>query len=158
VYNPVWSPDGWRLAINLGTELGAVVDLGLPLARRRPQALAERGAAAGLFAPDSWSADGRRLAGYRNPDGFELYSFDSHRFEKVSDHGINVAWLHGSSRLLYLDQGRLRLFDLATRSSRELLAPPAPSAFQRVAVSRDDRTLCLVRATDEGDLWMLTLK
>ena len=67
-------------------------------------------------------------------------------------------WLHDSRRLLYLDQGRLWLFDLASRSSRELLAPTAESVFRQVAVSRDDRTLCLVRSADEGDLWMLTLK
>ena len=158
VYNPIWSPDGQRLAISLGSELGAVLDLRLPLDRRRPQALIERGRVAGPFAPDSWSPDGRWLAGYRDDEGFLLYSFQDRRFEKVSDHGINVAWLHQSGRLLYLDQGSLRLFDLATRSSRELLAPPAPSKFRRVAVSRDDRTLCLVRASDEGDLWLLTLK
>ncbi|MES1243806.1 MAG: LpqB family beta-propeller domain-containing protein [Acidobacteriota bacterium] len=158
VYNPVWSPDGRRLAINLGSELGAILDLRQPLDRRRPQPLAERGRPPGPFAPDSWSPDGRWLAGYRDSDGFELYSFADRRFEKVADRGIYVAWLHDGSRLLYLDQGHLRLFDLASRSSRELLAPPAWSAFRRVAVSGDDRTLCLVRSTDEGDVWMLTLR
>jgi Tol biopolymer transport system component len=158
VYNPVWSPDGRHLAINLGSEAGAIVDLGLPLGRRRPQPLAERGRIPVPFAPDSWSPDGRWLAGYTDPDGFQLYSFADQRFEKLSDQGTFVTWLHDSRRLLYLDQGRLRLFELATRSSLELLAPPAESAFRRVAVSRDDRTLCLVRSADEGDLWMLTLK
>jgi Tol biopolymer transport system component len=158
VYNPVWSPDGRRLAINLGSELGAVVDLRLPLDRRRPQLLAEGNRTAGPFATDSWSPDGRWLAGYRGSAGFQLYSFADRRFEELSEHGSYVAWLHDSRRLLYLDQGRLRLFDLAARSSRELLAPPAQSAFRQVAVSRDDRTLCLVRSTDEGDLWMVSLK
>ncbi len=158
VYNPVWSPDGRHLAFNLGSESGAVLDLGLPLERRRPQPLAEQGRMPTPFAPDSWSPDGRWLAGYRDPDGFQLYSFENHRFEKLSDQGTYVTWLHDSRRLLYLDQGRLRLFDLAIRSSRELLTPPAESAFLRVAVSRDDRTLCLVRSADEGNLWMLTLK
>jgi dipeptidyl aminopeptidase/acylaminoacyl peptidase len=144
VYNPVWSPDGRRLAINLGAELGALIDLRLPLESRRPQPLAERGEEPGPFAPDSWSPDGRWLAGYRSADGFDLYSFAARRFEKMSDHGNYVTWLHDSRRLLYLDQGSLWLFDLETKSARELLAPPPESAFRRVAVSRDDRALCLV--------------
>jgi len=158
VYNPVWSPDGRDLAINLGAEVGALVDLAPPLARRKPKPIVEVGEKPGAFAPDSWSPDGRWLAGYRNPDGFELYSFQTGRFEKISDHGLYVTWLHDSRRLLFLDQGRLWLFDLGTRAVRELLAPPPESAFLRVAVSGDDRTLCLVRSADEGDLWMLTLK
>ncbi len=158
VYNPVWSPDGRKLAINLGSEAGALIDLGLPIQQRQPRPIAERGEAPGPFAPYSWSPDGRWLAGYRSTQGFDLYSVEGQYFERGFDKGGYVTWLNDNRRLLYLDQGRLWLFDLATRSSRELLAAPAAFEFTGVAVSRDDRTLCLVRSSDEGDLWMLTLK
>jgi Tol biopolymer transport system component len=158
VYNPIWSPDGRRLAINLGAEKGAVVDLGSPLEMRKALPIAERGEEPGLFAPDRWSPDGRWLAGYRNSNGFFLYSIEARRFEAGPREGFYVTWLHDNRRLLYLDQGRLRLFDRVTQSSRELLDAPPESLFKNVAVSQDDRTLCLVRSSDEGDLWMLTLK
>jgi serine/threonine protein kinase/Tol biopolymer transport system component len=158
VYNPVWSPDGRRLALNLGSREGAVLDLDGPLERRRSWPIAEPGRKPDAFAPDSWSPDGRWLVGYRTEPGIHLYSFATRRFRKLIDSGTYVSWLHDNRRLLYVDQGRLQLFDLVTRTSRDLIAPPSGSSFQRVSVSRDDRTLCLVRTVDEGDISMLTLK
>jgi Tol biopolymer transport system component len=157
VYNPIWSPDGRRLAFNMDYTEAAVVDLGVPIAQRRPRMLMEPGTPA-PFAPDSWSPDGRWLAGYTSEDGFSIYSLQSRVFLRLAERGTGVTWLHDSRRLLYLEQGNLRLLDVGTRQSRELLASPPASSFQRVRTSRDDRTVYLVRDADEGDLWMVTLK
>jgi dipeptidyl aminopeptidase/acylaminoacyl peptidase len=157
VYNPLWSPDGRRIAFNMDYAEAAVVDLDVPIDRRRPRALAEAGRATS-FAPDAWSPDGLRLAGYVSDDGFSLYDLRSRTFRRLVEHGTGVTWLHDNRRLLYLDNGNLRLLDTVTGESRELIGLPPGSSFQRVQASRDDRTLCLVRDVDEGDLSMVTLK
>ncbi len=158
LYNPIWSPDGRQLAVNLDYAEGAVLDLDRPLERRRPRLLTESGKGAPTFAPDSWSADGRWLAGY-NDEGICLYSFDARRFERIPESGVSVTWLRDGKRLIYLDQYRLRLFDLVSRTSREILAPPPPeSKFLRVSVSSDSRRLCLVRRVEEGDIGLMTFR
>jgi serine/threonine protein kinase/Tol biopolymer transport system component len=157
VYNPIWSPDGRRLAFNLDYSEGAIVDLGVPIGQRRPQRLGEPGEPA-PFAPDAWSPDGRWLAGYTSEDGFSIYSLRSRTFRRMVEHGFGASWLHDSQRLLYVEGESLKLLDIDTGQSRELLAAPPDSSFQRVRASRDDLTLYVVRDADEGDLWMVTLK
>jgi hypothetical protein len=111
------------------------------------------------FGADAWSSDGRWLAGYP-PDisGISVYSFETRRLEQLADRGINVAWLDDGRRLLYQDEGHLFLLDRSARTSREVLAPSESSQFRGVSLSRDRRTLVLVRHQDEGDLWMLSLR
>ncbi len=157
VYNPLWSPDDRWLVFNQEFQEAVLIDLAEPLERRRPRPLPNRSGTVRTFAPDSWSADGKWLAGYTSSNGIDIYSFESGRFERLTDRGSHVVWLPGSQRLLFLDGGRLFLFDRATRQARELLTPPEESSLARVGVSRDGRTVCLVRQVDEGDVWMLTL-
>jgi Tol biopolymer transport system component len=157
VYNPVWSPDARRLVCSLEFQGAALIDLAQPLERRRPQPLRVRGMP-GTFAADSWSADGRWLAGAVTGPGVFVYSMATGRGSKLTESGGNVAWLHDSRRLVYLDEGRLFLLDVPARQSRELLAPLPNSEIRRVGVSRDDRTFFLVRHLDEGNVWMMKLK
>jgi serine/threonine protein kinase/Tol biopolymer transport system component len=157
VYNPLWSPDGRRLAFNLDYAEGAIADLGVPPGQLRIQTIGKPGTPS-PFAPDSWSPDGRWLAGYTSEDGFSVYSLQARTFQRMVEHGYSVSWLHDSRRLLYVEGESLKLLDIDTRQSRELLAAPPDSLFKRVRASRDDHTLYVVRDADEGDLWMVTLK
>jgi Tol biopolymer transport system component len=154
VFNPIWSPDGLRLAFSRGFLGTDVVDLRQPVARRVSRPLPFAGPEP-TFLAASWSADGR-LAGYTDADGIFVYSLGSRRLERLAGRGKHVAWLHGSPRLLYLDGGSLFLLDAVSRSSRRLLAPPSNSDYRWVSVSRDDRRLLLVRHEDEGDIWMMS--
>ncbi len=155
VFNPIWSPDGLRLAFNRGYLGTDVVDLRQPIGRRVSAPLPFAGPEP-TFLAASWSADGRRLAGYTDADGIFVYSLGSRRLERLADRGQHMAWLHGSPRLLYIDGESLSLLDTVSRSSRRLLAPPPNSEYQWVSVSRDDRRLLLVRHEDEGDIWMMS--
>ncbi len=157
---PVLSPDGRRLACGLGYTEVAVFNLTAPPDRRRPQPLPALGR--GSFGPETWSPDGAWLTGpAQKEDGSPLtrivgYSFATGRYQEMVASGTAPVWLQDSRRLLYIDGGRIHLYDLATRQHREVLAPPAGLTFSRVTVSPDDRSLYCLRASDEGDIWLLT--
>jgi Tol biopolymer transport system component len=163
-FHPIWSPDGRQLAYDLD-ENEALIDLTRPLAERRPALLplAERGMGFSAF---SWSADGRWLAGAlhvqtrdrRQLPGIVLYSLADKSYVRLTDRGEYATWLSDSRHLLYWDGGKLLLLDTLSRISRQVLAIPQGSDYNDLCLSPDDRTLYLARNTEEGDIWMLTMK
>jgi Tol biopolymer transport system component/predicted Ser/Thr protein kinase len=155
-FNPIWSPDGRRLACFLDLRGTALVDLGRPLAQRVLAKLPPAGGTNEGFNATSWSPDGRWLAGSIAGD-VVVYSFQSGRYSRLTGHGSFPHWLHDSSRLLYLDEGKLFLLDARTREVQPVLEPPASSAFCWLSIGPADRFLSLVRGSDEGHVWMLTL-
>lgn len=80
----------------------------------------------------SWSADGRKLAGYK--DSIYSYSFDSGRYERLTEFGEHPVWLNDNQRLLFFAQDKLYLLDSRTRKSLEILSV-APNHFQSLGVS-----------------------
>jgi predicted component of type VI protein secretion system len=110
------------------------------------------------FGPNSWSPDGRRLAGTGDESELLVYALDSRQLEHLKHRGRAPFWLADSRRLLYLDQGKLFVLDTVTREIREVLAPPPSSTFLLASLSADNRILYTVRATDEGDIGMIDLE
>jgi eukaryotic-like serine/threonine-protein kinase len=164
-YHPIWSPDGQRLACDLN-ENEALIDLAKPLADRHPVFLPPAGRGLG-FSASSWSADGRWLAGALHaqtpPDrkqqpGVVLYSLADRRYVRLTDRGDSATWLSDSRHLLYWDSGKLFLLDTLSRTSRQVLATPPGSDYNDFCLSPDDRVLYLARNTEEGDIWLLTMK
>jgi eukaryotic-like serine/threonine-protein kinase len=163
LYAPIWSPDGRRLACGLGFGAAALLDLTRPDGARQPEILPTVGP--GLyFAVSSWSPDGRWLAGVAQREngvslpGIVLYSLETGRYERLNDRGAAPAWLRDSRRLIYLDCGRVFLLDARSRQAREVDAPPPGSTYTKAGVSPDNRSLYLIRSTDEGDVWLLTMQ
>jgi serine/threonine protein kinase/Tol biopolymer transport system component len=163
LYAPIWSPDGRRLACGLGFGAAALLDLTRPEGARKPEILPTAGPGQ-YFAVSSWSPDGRWLAGVAQREngaslpGLVLFSLETRRYERLNDRGAAPVWLRDSRRLLYLDGGRVFLLDTRTRQAREVDAPPAGSTYTKAGVSPDGRSLYLIRSTDEGDVWMLTME
>jgi Tol biopolymer transport system component len=161
-YHPIWSPDGRRLACDLG-ENEALIDLTRPVAERRPLPLPPAGRGMG-FSASSWSADGRWLAGaLHQPDGQQvpgvvLYSLAGKSYLRVTERGHAPTWLSDSRRLLYWDGGTLFLLDTLSRTSRQVLTTPSGSDYNDFCLSPDDRVLYLARNTEQGDIWLLTMK
>ena len=157
VADALWAPDGRRLLVM--SEGPGLVDLSVPLEQRRSQRLPN----AENFAPTDWSPDGRWLAGEIQTRsarlGIARYSIESGRYERLTDSGILPVWL-GGDRMLYIKEGKVFLLDVATRASREVMAPPANtnSAFMSLTVAPDGRTLYLVRSSDEGDVKLLRMQ
>ncbi|MCA1636448.1 MAG: hypothetical protein LC802_22855 [Acidobacteria bacterium] len=118
-----------------------------------------------LWAPRSWSPDGRKLAGWRGigrgapgrPAGILVYSFESQQYEKLTDFGGGPVWLSDSRRLLFDSQGKLYLIDSQSKKVREILSV-APSRFQFVTLSRDDRQIYFSLVTTEADIWLMNLE
>jgi Tol biopolymer transport system component len=154
----IWSPDGRQLACSFkGTVL---VDLAQPLERRTFQPLPGSEGLAKSFGATSWSTNG--LAGVLTGDlavtpGIFVYSFETHRMERLTDRGERPMWLAGLPVLLFQNGGAIHAFDLRTRQERTLLTPPPGSAYLFANASRDARRLYVVRRSDEGDVWMLGL-
>ena len=161
--NPIPSPAGREVVVSLGAKGAALLGLdpatGGSVRKLSPP---ERGKE--IFAAHAWSADGRYLAGTLEQTdesaipGVVVYSFEKSRYERLTDAGSQPVWLHDSRTLLYLQDGKIFRVRLDDRTPHLVLAPPSNSAFKSLALSPDDRTLYAVRATDEGDIWMLTLK
>jgi serine/threonine protein kinase/Tol biopolymer transport system component len=158
---PVWSPDGRRVACTL--EAGpAIIEITEPLATRRPEPFASASILGESFYPTSWSGDGERIAGNISrldrsiPEGIGVYLVSSRTYERWTSHGMNPVWLHDGTRLLYHEGGNILAFDTRTRETRQVLAHPSSSAYLSTSTGPGDRSLFVVRAVDEGDIWLLT--
>jgi serine/threonine protein kinase/Tol biopolymer transport system component len=156
VFNPIWSPDGRRIVAALGFARSMLFNWRDAGVSSSPVPLAPGGLSG--FGPNSWSPDGRRLAGTGEGSELLVYELDSHRLGHLTHRGRVPFWLADSRRLLYLDQGKLFVLDTVTRETREVLAPPPSSSFLLASLSADNRTLYAVRATDEGDIGMIDLE
>jgi Tol biopolymer transport system component len=118
-----------------------------------------------VFVDASWSPDGRSLAGLSTRtsdvskiDGVFIYSFETKRFEKISDDAAtlfsSVQWLPDGKRVLYPYKDRVVLVDLSTKQ-RRAITPPIAGPFQFV-ISPDGRALYIRTSRIEGDVWLMT--
>ena len=166
--HPIWSPDGKRLiaqrSLNLGRNI--IVDLTEPWSEQSVEPLPEMSGA--RFVPRSWSADGLTLAGTRGgagpgvPAAVVIYSFQTRTYRQVAESGHGPVWLNDSRRLLYVTDrvpagagpDEVRLLDTATGQSQQV----SGELTGGVSLSRDNRQLVFMRHSNEGDVWMLTLK
>ncbi|HEX4964995.1 MAG TPA: protein kinase [Thermoanaerobaculia bacterium] len=158
--NPIPSPDGRRVVASFGAKGAAFLDLAGDTLQWLPQPEGGRK----LFAPHAWSPDGQYLAGTLEQadesgvPGIVVYSLAANRYDRLTDTGTQPVWLHDSRTLLYLQEGKVFRVRLGEPAPRLLVAPPESSAFKSLAVAPDDRTLYIVRATDEGDIYMATFQ
>ncbi|HWQ31686.1 MAG TPA: protein kinase [Blastocatellia bacterium] len=150
----IWSPDGQRLLCNLQTGPPLIAEVGQPWLQQSLQSLPAAGFPAGLMFW-SWSADGRKLAGHR--DGIYSYSFETHRYERLTEFGEYPLWLNDNRRLLFNSQDKLFLLDSRTGKTREILSV-APNHFQSLGLSRDGRVLCFSLKTTDADIWLASLE
>lgn len=153
---PRWSPDGHR--ISFVKDDAAYV---LPIATGSGTPALERLPAPGprlWFLPRSWSPDGRLLAGDvtgpgDTPLGPAVLDLRSGAFERPAEAGREPAFLD-ADRLLWLDAGRVVVYDRRARASRVIVSAGSLSPVTAFALSGDRRWLWTLRARDEGDVWL----
>jgi Tol biopolymer transport system component/predicted Ser/Thr protein kinase len=163
---PVWSPDGLRMAVaDIKGDASCIFDPTRPWAEQSREPLPPPEPGSGQFYPWSWSPDGKKLAGAVQKEadintGLVLYDVAERKYRRLTDRGTMPVWLGDSRRLLYSDQsGAAFLLDTQTLESRPILSvsPDALDPFS-LRISRDNRSIYLVRINRQSDLWMLTLQ
>jgi Tol biopolymer transport system component len=112
------------------------------------------------FAPNSWSPDGRWIAGVNGfaLPGISIYSRDTRTYARLIDFGEWPVWLPDSRRILFVSRGReFHVLDVRTRATgkifsvvRDTLGPPR--------LTRDGREAYFSRRITEADVWLATLR
>ncbi|MFZ0063272.1 MAG: winged helix-turn-helix domain-containing protein [Pyrinomonadaceae bacterium] len=163
---PVWAPDGKRLAFRTQSGGGTFIAEFGPEGNDRPaQIAAIPGSAEEDFRAHSWSPDGNKLAGWSYRRGRNaiakdpehklcIYSFDTHRFEKLDATGVAPEWLNDNRRLIFAYNGELFLLDTESNKPHRISTPDASGGF---SVSADGRKIYLSVASYQADIWMMNL-
>lgn len=150
--NPVWAPDGRSVAAwdSYASTLRfiRVREDGAFSSERLP-------APPHPFTPTSWSSDGTRIAGTA-AGTLWIYHIPGRSYELLLP-GNAPTWLSTSRRLIYDADGRLMMFDLPSRYTREILAMP-DLQLDAPFLSPDDRHLYFNRNAVEANVWLLTLE
>ena len=163
-----WSPDGSRMAASgaddsTGPGTGQVVllvDPHQPLAAQTPTRLPapppER-----FFIPNSWSPDGRAVAGQNGfaRQGVAVYSVHSQNHVRLTDFGEWPVWLPDSRRILFVARlGReFHVLDSVTRQTRMVFSVPRDT-LGPPRLTRDGRAAYFSRRVTEGDIWLVNLQ
>ena len=159
---PTWSPDGTRLVAARARGTSFVMQAAKPWKDQSPEPLpaAESGA---RFTPWSWSADGRRLAGYLqredgSSNGITVYSLESHTYERLSAVGEWPHWLPDNRRLIFYYQGKAYLIDSQSKRMHEVLSVAPHEVSWQFGVSRDGRLIVFTLDATEADVWQMSLE
>ena len=163
---PVWSPDGQRLAITfLATAAERppkILVLGKPWGESSLESLPSLGSPGESLSLNSWSPDGRRLAGHRRRAngasvGISVYSLDSRQFRHFTDYGAWPRWLNDGRRLIFsaAEGPVIYLLDTHSGKVREILSV-APNLLTGPVPSPDNRQIYFSLRTTEADLWLMS--
>ena len=115
----------------------------------------------------SWSPDGQKVAGpLMRPEGVSsgiaIYSFDSKKYEKVTDFGLFPIWLKDGRRLIFCFKEKLYLLDSRSKTFHEIMYSPLSARTGEMlgmtSLSPDERRLYFAEGSIEADIWMLTLE
>ncbi|HTP34775.1 MAG TPA: protein kinase [Candidatus Acidoferrales bacterium] len=152
---PVWSADGKHLAYTLFGLNTFLIEADKAWSAQTPEKLPPFPDDGQVFSAWNWSPDGKMIAGFLDRDnGIAIYTPASRSFRKVTERGADPVWLSDNRRLLYLDQGKIHLVELASGSTRELVsAAPEEVARRGFAVSPDDSRIYFSVSTTEADVW-----
>ncbi len=112
------------------------------------------------FVPNSWSPDGRWLAGqnWYSRLGLSVYDLQAQTYDRVTEFGEWPVWFPDSRRVLLVSEGReFHVVDMRTRTTtrifsvlRDTLGPPR--------LARDGRNAFFSRRATESDVWTATLE
>lgn len=154
---PIWSPDGQKLICRIDL-VPSIIDLSRTWSEQTPRPLPPPDIA-DRFVVWDWSPDGKKLAGFFEGRGSGLgyYSFETNRYERISDVSALPMWLPDSRRFVYTAEGKAFLADIVTRKSKELFSRP-PDQVHALAVSRDSQLIYYTVAQTESDIWLLNLE
>jgi Tol biopolymer transport system component len=148
---PVWSPDGSMIAVAVAGEAPRL--LHIAGSEIRSESLPE---ATGGPIPLSWAPDGSRLV-LGSANGIWTYTLGASGYDHLTERGGNPTILPDGHRLLYIDNGSLRLLDIASKRSTTVFSSNDVSWLQEFSLTGDGRSLFLLYSTGQSDVWMATM-
>ncbi len=161
---PTLSPDGKMLALVTGDPTRVeTLDATRPWAGQQAAALPEW---SGLLASEqidqvAWSPDSTALAcNVRTEDGSSWilqYSFKTRSYERLTGPGSLARWLNDSQKVFFTDRASLRLLDVGTKKSSEILTLDGSSLLGEIAIASDGKQIYMNVESPEADLWMMSL-
>jgi serine/threonine protein kinase len=154
---PIWSPDGQRMTIDSGERI-YLVDPNKPWSLATSELL-PLGENDGFFRIWDWSPDGTKLAGFYGEatrPGIGYYSFETGKYERVTDFSSIPRWLPDNRRLIFERNGKASIAEIDTKKVREIL-PEIKDRIRNIAVSRDGKLLYYTTSQTESDIWLLDL-
>ncbi|HSF15215.1 MAG TPA: protein kinase [Vicinamibacteria bacterium] len=160
LYYPLYSPDGSRIAA--ADEQGGtwLFDLETPSAGWTPlHRLVEGEPLADQVS--SWTRDGKWIAGDLIDQSFHrlgifVESAETGARRRITTKGSAPRWLSDARRLLYLDEGTIRVVDTMTGVDSPVHEEHGPWQLNGFDLSQDETTLLLLERTSESDIWLRT--
>ena len=152
--HPVWSPDSSKIAVwdREGRRLRIYPVLDQPAAAPLETA---PDFTTGEFEPGAWSRDGATIAGTA-AGAVWTYSLHRRTFERIAA-GSSPAWLADSTRLIYINEGRIYMAETIWKFTREVMSLPGED-LGAPCLTSDDRYLYFSRPRTDADLWVLTVR
>jgi eukaryotic-like serine/threonine-protein kinase len=164
-----WAPDSRRVAAtgSLAADGSRSTGAGVPLlfdatrtAEQAPERLPDAPPPDPRFVPNSWSADGRWIAGqtwYGIP-GIKVYSVDKKTYQQVIDIGEWPVWLPDSRRILFVSRGReFSIVDVASKQVKPIYSVLRPT-LGPPRLTRDGRAAYYSHRLTESDIWLVNLQ
>ena len=157
-----WSPDGRRLAVTRHSRQGEpngalIIDPHVALDAQTPIDLPTTAGPIPQFGPNSWSPDGKWLAGQNGftTPGISIYSIENRSFERVSEIGEWPVWLPDSRRILFIARGReFHVLDTRTKADRIAFSVKRDT-LGSPRLTRNGRAAFFSRRVTEADVWLV---
>ncbi|MFN0110598.1 MAG: protein kinase domain-containing protein [Blastocatellia bacterium] len=181
---PFWSPDGRRIAWQLtsAAEFGndgrrrlrgtQIMEVDKPWNQQTLVTLPDMNEAGDWFNGYYWSPDGKRLVGaaaglqgqeVRAKPGLYLYSFETKRYEKLTDFGYRPEWLADNRHIVFSYAGKGKsaeqqvwLVDTKTKDLKWLITHPT-QIISTIGLTRDNRRLFFTATDHQSDIFLLSL-
>jgi len=161
----VWSPDSSRLAAGAVATSASpakgnhfqILNANQPYPSQRGDEVALPGP--DLFAPNSWSSDGRTIIGQRRVSmpSIALFTVADRSLTELAAFGEWPVWFPDNRRILFVTKRHeFHVFDAVTRTDRTVLSAPHDT-LGPPRLTRDGRTVFFSRRVTEADIWIATL-
>jgi len=110
----------------------------------------------------SWSPDGQQLVGTvtkpnRSDGPLTIYSLATQKYSRLydSEAALSPIWLNDGRRVLFLEKSTVKLIDVGTRVTRELLSVAPDTMDLKWSITRDNLTIYFVRQVQQADIWLM---